>query len=152
MPNYKGHLVGGVAAYALVLLLVIGTAPSLITAFEWLLCALAGCLFPDIDTKSKGQKYFYRGVLMSFIVLVSQGKYEVLSCCSFIMITPMLVRHRGVFHNPAFIMFIAAVVWILVSVSFPQLSRPLLLNLLFFVVGAFSHIFLDRFVSRYFRS
>lgn len=152
MPNYKGHLAGGVVVYALVLVCVVGTTSSLITWGEWLLCALAGCLFPDIDIKSKGQKYFYRGVLMSFIVLAGQGRYEVLSCCSFIMITPMLVRHRGIFHNPLFIVFIAVIVWISISASFPHVSRPLFLNLLFFVAGALSHIFLDRFVSRYMRS
>jgi membrane-bound metal-dependent hydrolase YbcI (DUF457 family) len=152
MPNYKGHLVGGVVVYALVLLCIVGTASSVITWGEWLLCALAGCLFPDIDIKSKGQKYFYRGVLISFIVLAGQGRYEVLSCCSFVMITPMLVRHRGIFHNPLFIIFVTIIVWALGSTAAPCVSRPLFFNLLFFAAGALSHIFLDRFVSRYMRA
>jgi len=63
MPNYKGHLAGGVVTYCVVLCALVGTAPSFMTAGEWLLFTLAGALFPDIDIKSKGQKYFYYLVL-----------------------------------------------------------------------------------------
>jgi hypothetical protein len=57
MPGYRGHLVGGTVAFALVC--VITNPPfSAIGRSELLLLTCLGSLFPDIDTKSRGQRYF----------------------------------------------------------------------------------------------
>jgi len=72
MPGYKGHLVGGTVAYGLLFFGLVGVVvkqPSMLTAGEWLLFALAGSLFPDIDIKSKGQKYFYYVIFLFFTSL-----------------------------------------------------------------------------------
>ena len=152
MPNYKGHLVGGVVAYALFLGAFIGiTKPSLLTASEWLFFTLAGALFPDIDIKSKGQKYFYYAVLLFFIVFAAQQKFEMLGCCSFIVMIPMLVRHRGIFHNPLFVIVVPLCVWGIVSSLKPGLSHRFFLDILFFIVGALSHIWLDLGTSQMMR-
>lgn len=144
MPNYKGHLVGGIAAYGLLLCALFAVIkPSLLTAFEWLLFALAGSLFPDVDIKSKGQKYFYYFILLVFIVLVVGKRFEVMACCSFIVILPMLVNHRGVFHNPWFVVIMPLLLWVMVSSIMPGMSQQFFFDILFFIVGAVSHIWLD---------
>jgi membrane-bound metal-dependent hydrolase YbcI (DUF457 family) len=144
MPNYKGHLVGGVIAYgALFFAVFAAQKPSLLIAGEWLLFTLAGALFPDIDIKSKGQKYFYFVILLFVTILVIQQRFEMLAYCSFIIISPMLVRHRGIFHNPWFVIVMPLLIWVLVSGSLPRLSQQLFCDTLFFITGALSHIWLD---------
>lgn len=144
MPGYKGHLVGGTVAYGLFLVGVIGMAkPSLLMAGEWLLFALAGALFPDVDIKSKGQKYFYFIVLLFFIAFAAQQRFEMLACCSFVVMVPMLVRHRGIFHNPLFVTIVPLCAWGIVSSLKPAISQRFFVDVLFFIVGALSHIWLD---------
>ena len=144
MPNYKGHLLGGFVAYVCVLLAFITISPSIITACEWLCFTLAGALFPDVDVKSRGQKYFYYLVCAIFIILISQHNYQMVSCLSVIAITPMLVRHRGIFHEIWFLIIFAVVCWAGMSIFFPSLTQPLFINMLFFIVGCISHVALDR--------
>ena len=143
MPNYKGHLIGGLIAYLSIIAVCISIRPSLVTSCEWLFFTLAGALFPDIDVKSKGQKYFYYIIFILFFCLMYQGKFQLLSCLSFITITPMLSRHRGVFHSVWLIVLMPIVLWGFISMLFPYLMKPLLINTLFFIVGGLSHILLD---------
>ena len=146
MPGYKGHLVGGVIAFGLLFFGVMSAIvpePSRFTIGEWLLFALAGCLFPDIDIKSKGQKYFYYVVLVCFIILAARQRFQMLTCFSFIIITPMLVRHRGIFHSPRFVIALPLLLWIVVAMSMPQLATQFFVDMLFFITGALSHLWLD---------
>lgn len=143
MPNYKGHIAGAVITFVIVLYLLIGLSSSLSRAFEFLFFTVAGALFPDIDIKSKGQKYFYYAVFLFFIILAIKKRFEIMSGLSFIIITPMLVRHRGVFHSPRFVIMIPLIAWIIVSMLFPAVSQRFLYDILFFIAGALSHIWLD---------
>src|SRR5438445_6777467 len=100
MPGYKGHLVGGTVAFGLLFFALVGVVvrqPSMLIAGEWLLFALAGSLFPDIDIKSKGQKYFYYVIFLFFIILSVRQRFEILSCFSFFIINHMLARYVEIF-------------------------------------------------------
>jgi hypothetical protein len=146
MPGYKGHLVGGTVAFGLLFFGLVGVIiaqPSMLTASEWLLFTLAGSLFPDIDIKSKGQKYFYYVIFLVFIILAAHQRFEMLTCFSFITITPMLVRHRGIFHNPWFVIGLPLILWIVVSAAMPKVSERFFFDMLFFMIGALSHLWLD---------
>lgn len=144
MPGYKGHLAGATVLFGVILFGLFGVIkPSFITAAEWFGFILAGALFPDIDIKSKGQKYFYYVVILFFVGCAAQQRFEMLACCSFIVISPMLVRHRGIFHNPLFVIIVPLSAWFLVGTYFPHMSRRFLHDTIFFIVGALSHIWLD---------
>ena len=143
MPNYKGHLIGGVATFTLFFLLLHSFCSSLLTAAGWLVFTLAGSLFPDIDIKSKGQKYFYRLVLLLFIILIIGHKFELMCCFSFIAITPMLARHRGIFHRVWFLVIVSFSAWMVMSCVMPHFTDQLFFNSLFFLAGALSHVLLD---------
>jgi len=147
MPGYKGHLVGGIIAFGLLFIalmsLIFTQQPSHVMIGEWLLCALAGALFPDIDVKSKGQKYFYYVALVCLMVLAYQQRLQMLTCFSFVMITPMLVKHRGIFHSPRFVIALPLLVWIIIATVLPQRSSQLFVDTLFFIGGALSHLWLD---------
>lgn len=143
MPGYKGHLAGGCVAYGVTLGLLHGYCTSLMVALCWLLCALAGSLFPDIDVKSKGQKYFYWIILGFFLLLIIGRQFKLLAVSSIASVFPMLVKHRGIFHRAWFVVAAPLVLWTLISTYAPFYSQPSLFAVLFFIAGALSHLWLD---------
>jgi hypothetical protein len=127
-----------------VLMLLVHQQASLFVAAEWLLCALAGSLFPDVDIKSKGQKYFYYCALLLLSVLLLYQKYELFACCSMLAFTPMLARHRGIFHELWFVIAAPLGVWFVVSGLYPSYAHSFFFDTIFFIAGAISHLWLDR--------
>lgn len=145
MPNYKGHIRGGFAAFALVILVTLPQQhPSALTMLEWLLFAIAGSLFPDVDIKSKGQKYFYRIMLLLFVLLAITHRYKQLAIISIFALLPVLVKHRGIFHQIWFVILVPLAAWYVISSQYPLLTVPLFFNVLFFISGALSHLLLDK--------
>ena len=144
MAGYKGHIVGGVVAYALLFFILKHQTDSLLVYAQWFGCALAGALFPDIDVKSKGQKYFYWLVLAAVLYLICSLRFEMIAVISVLSITPMLSKHRGLFHEPWFVIMIPLLLWLCVLSWYPQAAQQAFLAMIFFIVGALSHLFLDR--------
>lgn len=153
MPNYKGHLAGGVAAYTVVLSLIgyFIFAPHVITGLEWLLFCCAGALFPDVDTKSKGQKWYYRLLLLLFaIALYKQHMYAVWMVVFCVML-PLVVKHRGIFHRIWFVVGIPLTIGFIGCVQMPHCKTIIGYDVLFFIAGALSHLWLDLGLRRMFR-
>lgn len=153
MPNYKGHLVGGAIFYVIAVYLFLHFCPqhvSGVTAFGWLLCTLAGSLFPDIDTKSKGQKYFYFILLWLFVLLLYFKKTELVALLAVVAFIPLVVRHRGIFHQLWFVCVITFIVALCLCNVFPHCEKSIQLDALFFALGALSHLWLDLGVRRLF--
>jgi hypothetical protein len=148
MPGYKGHLVGGSAAFGITYFLLSSHCSTTMIAVHWLLCSLAGSLFPDIDVKSKGQKYGYWAIFFLFILLILSNQLRLLSILSLVCLTPMLVRHRGIFHRMWFVILMPLGVWLGVSTMHPQWSGALFFYTLFFIVGCASHLVLDFGIRR----
>ncbi|HJZ24498.1 MAG TPA: metal-dependent hydrolase [Candidatus Babeliales bacterium] len=143
MPNYKIHLLGGMISY-LSLLLLIGYNQSISVLVSWAAMALIGSLFPDVDTSSKIQKIFYRFVF-GCLLLALWYKYIIffiiLSLLSFL---PFLVSHRGLFHRFWFITFFSGFIIISIITLYPHLDKMFIIYpLLFFLIGALSHLILD---------
>jgi membrane-bound metal-dependent hydrolase YbcI (DUF457 family) len=143
MPGYKGHLVGGCVAFGITLYVLRSVSPGCAVMGEWLLCTLAGSLFPDIDVKSRGQNYFYKFLLVILAFLLLQGSIQLFIVLSILAFIPMLVRHRGLFHQLWFIISFPLFVVMVLSAYFPQYGTILLFDVFFFIVGAISHLWLD---------
>jgi len=154
MPGYKGHLLGGAAAGGILLSLLSCcdvVHPTLLCGVEWLLASFLGSLFPDIDIKSKGQKVFYWVLLGLFVYLYIGKKLMMLGLFSIIGITPMLVRHRGLFHKWWFVVLLPLLLAIVTGHYYPHYQYALLFDATFFVAGALSHLILDRGFKKAFR-
>lgn len=152
MPGYRGHLAGGVVTFSILMVAISRIfQPTIFTMAEWLGLALAGSLFPDIDIKSKGQKYFYWFVFFSIIFLACKQRDDIIVWVSLVSIVPMLVKHRGIFHRAWFIVLMPLGLWYAVSVQCPHLSAPLLFDVMFFIAGALSHLWLDMGLKRMLR-
>lgn len=148
MPSYRIHLLGGLLTYLSIIQATKYANLSNHTILQGLIFCLLGSLFPDIDVKSKGQKVFYSLLLCLLIYLAMSQKYCMFAVMSFLAITPILVRHRGVFHHIWFLASIACAGSLAVKSWCGYYEQVMLTNCWFFFAGAVSHILLDRTVSK----
>jgi len=151
MPGYRMHLVGGAAAYLSLLLLCSWLNPTIPTAFEWLGFCLIGSLFPDIDIGSKGRYVFYRIFLIFLLVFLIRENKMALCLLSVLMLLPMLVTHRGLFHLWWFVTGVPFLVACLCSCSYASCKQAFMLDAFFFAAGALSHLYLDLGLRRMMR-
>lgn len=143
MPNYKGHLVGGVVAFLVALQILVVHKVSFFVGVEWLSFTLLGALFPDIDIKSKGQKIFYKFFFVIALFLLWYRRFFALSLMSLIAFFPLMVRHRGLCHRVWFVVGVPSIVVLLCNIFFPHYFMLVLWDAVFFIIGALSHLWLD---------
>lgn len=146
MPGYKIHLVGGTIAAAVLFYF----PPTLFTQQLTLeqkcfygALALLGALFPDIDIKSKGQKIFSRIILLPICTSIILGKFNFLALFTILALFPLLIKHRGITHNPWFIATFPILIFYISQAYVPIYQQQTLCGVLFFSAGAFSHLILD---------
>ena len=162
MANYKGHIVGGLAAsglYAVALSFtpieryaenvnVLHSWQALVAIF--VIGTLFG-LFPDVDTNSKAQDIFFGIVFPLDVLLLVTGKVHAAAYLGLIAMLPILGHHRGWTHAK----------WAAVVVPLPILVVPYLYNqqslpiaAMYYgaaVVGYLSHLLLDGLIWDKFR-
>jgi hypothetical protein len=144
MPGYRHHLAGGALIFFVSLVVVLHwCVPTSLTLIEWGLCALAGSLFPDIDTKSKGQRYFYWLLFLVLCILMVLRRYKAFAFISIMALIPHMVHHRSICHRVWFVIMVPCVTALGVATCMPGCTRILLYDALFFILGALSHIWLD---------
>ncbi len=118
---------------------------------EWLIMTLLGSLFPDIDTKSKGQKLFAYGVCGATLLAWYYGNLYLLGYLLVGLLVPLLCNHRGMFHKLWFIVLVVGgAAWWLIS-AYPSSTERITMDAAFFFLGAFSHLLLDVGPVRMFR-
>ena len=155
MPNYKGHLVGGCAAFVIVYIMAIQVFGQPTYSKEQFLSygalCLLGSLFPDIDTKSKGQRIYYMGLALMIIWAILFKQWNILAILSLLSLLPLLVSHRGIFHHAWFVVLAPLVVPLMLAYNNPSFSTPSIMAYTYFVTGALSHLILDRGFRKTFR-
>ncbi len=154
MPKYKTHLVGGIITFLLTM--IIANYFNYFKRLSWeqiftyfTLCIL-GSLFPDIDTKSKIQKWIYYPLFFVIIVAIFTKNWILLSFVSVIAFIPIIANHRGITHKLWFVVLVP-----LAPLSIFHFNKTFLTYAfscyLFFVIGAISHLLLDFGPKRLFR-
>lgn len=145
MAGYRGHIAGGVVTFCIMLLFffLIGIY-SLLKPTESLLFCLIGSLFPDIDTKSKGQRLVYGLLIIIISTLAAKNKLLEASVVGIISMFPLLSKHRGPMHEPWILVAIIAVCAIKLYTLFPSFWIRILLDSTFFCAGCVSHLLLDK--------
>jgi hypothetical protein len=153
MPGYRAHLATALFLYVVVIVFTWSCMQGLCMRMIGFLALCAGALFPDIDIKSKGQHYLYQlyaalliGALSMYVLCAHMIRLwaDIIICLAVMSIAPMLVRHRGITHSPRFILFLGAVMWIMGAGLYPAAAPTIFFYSCCFVLGALSHVWLDR--------
>lgn len=146
MPNYKKHLAGGCLVYGLLTYLNVKlnlVQLDLSLQLQTLAACLIGALFPDIDTKSKIQKYIYFMILALSIYLMANGLAYQACILTTMSMLPLIVSHRGLFHRLWFIIMCLGMGNYLCYLNQAYWFKNCVCLSLFFLIGAISHLWLD---------
>lgn len=156
MPKYKTHLAAGFITFFVVHKIIFYLYPSIYNKYQsnlflFLFSCLFGSLFPDIDTKSKIQRFFYIFIFSIILILIISKEWAALSIITPLIFLPLLVNHRSFFHKIWFLTFIAISILITSQLYFNYNMQNTALLFTFFVAGCLSHIMLDYGIFRFFK-
>ena len=98
--NFKGHATGATAAAILMTALTpfLHSNPDsktilIVFALTWFMG-----LFPDLDTASIIQRWFYRAMLLALFVTLIRKERDTFVILSFLSVIPLIDKHRGWTH------------------------------------------------------
>jgi hypothetical protein len=161
--NFKGHVTGGLATsfvLAVTSSLVLGPQHLNITSSEviFTVCFFMS-LFPDLDTNSIPQRWFYRILLFVMPIIYFTGQIDYFFIVSFLSILPLIHKHRGWTHwkITPFIIGIATLYFYDKEKGFYFIKYgDLALNYFFFllavVLGHYTHLVLDSKTIKIFKN
>jgi len=151
MPNYKGHVAGGIATFFGLVYVAGKQHAHVFVLAQWFVFTILGALFPDVDIHSKGRKIFFRVLLAALIYFVLKQDFQACILVIAMGLIPFCVRHRGIFHNVWFIAACTAIPVIYAQMYHNAYSYYVRWDALFFGFGALSHLLLDFGLIRFFK-
>ena len=163
MPGYKGHLVGGTVAAGIYVGLLetrplggsVRNTAGLLSEWQMLVgllvIALLFALWPDIDTKSKGQNIFFGLAFTADMLLITSGRLEAAAYLGLLAMTPILSKHRGWTHSKIAMLLVPLPIVIVPYLYRPNVLTPAVILYGAAVVGYFSHLLLDGLIFKHFR-
>jgi len=156
--NFKGHACGGTitsigSAGAYIALnsntISLSTHPQPVLFVAGI--ALFFSLYPDFDTASIPQRWFFRCLFIALCVLFFFKQYLYISILSIISIIPLLHKHRGLTHLYSFsIIFPIAICFVVEYYVFGNVLpfKEILIKYGYYIgaaiLGWWTHLFLDR--------
>lgn len=144
MAGYRGHLIGGFVSFHMMYICMKYIGFTFCDPIGLFLITLFGSLFPDVDTKSKGQKYTYGGILLVVLWLIYKKQFEMVSYLSILFTLPLLVKHRGIFHDMRFLLLLTIVCGhFAIRNGLPHID--IIQYGFFFNIGLLSHLLLDTY-------
>ena len=96
--SYKGHLAGGVLVATAVAAAAEGSGGGPETTLGLFATALFFSLFPDLDTSSRPQRWFFKLVFAALLYLAWAGEYRTATAVAVLALLPVLDHHRGWTH------------------------------------------------------
>lgn len=162
MANYRGHIIGGIAAGAasiavLSWLPVEQSAEAARLLYDWqvfvafFVLSVLFALFPDVDTNSKGQDIFFGLAFFVDVLLILNGKYQAAAYLGLIAMLPIISHHRGWTHSKWAMFIVPAPLIILPVLYNEKLVLAAFVYYLASVSGYFSHLLLDGLIWKRFR-
>ncbi len=145
MAGYKGHIAASLLFCGLLYLFPFWKPLPYLEKAACVALAVFFGLWPDVDTKSKGQYVFLLGVLIADAILIVRQDYKRAAYLGLLIILPVMARHRGWTHSlPAMILipgglYLGAIHY---TGGHPGDFFPFFLAALF---GYASHLLVDRF-------
>lgn len=155
MARFAGHIIGGLVVVS-VYTAAVSFAPveqfaeAAKLLYDWQVIAaifvigLLFAIFPDVDTNSKAQDFFYGIIFIIDLLLIFSSSMQAAAYLGLIAMLPIISHHRGWTHS----------LWAAALLPLPILIIPYLYNSELLLVGAifygaalsgyFSHLFFDK--------
>lgn len=148
---YRGHLVGGLMSYVIVIALYSVWHNSFTLSIPGLIATLAGSLFPDIDVRSNGQNLFLKILLLVIVLCLFLQASLPLMLLLIFSVLPLVLPHRGLFHDLYFISALIAIFSGSLIYTMPSSWRMIVSMSFFFLLGVLSHLILDKGMRKTFQ-
>ncbi len=153
MPNFKGHLFGGLTTFTL-LHFAPGIKQQLSPVFSFqkiieLYLSFLGSIAPDIDIYSHGRKIFDFFVLVGCIAGAATKKYELIALLMGSFFVARCCGHRKIMHNLLFIIVAPYCYAGFLQAFFPKFFLFSKGHYIAFVFSAISHITLDAIPKKF---
>lgn len=155
MPDFKDHIVGGVfiAVVAALVLTVLSPAvairsfselwPMALRSMSLVVVCILAALWPDIDTKSKGQRVFYLLFCAADTYLIFTRRYFAAALLGYLAMLPVIVPHRGWIHSKSAALVFCAPILLLPMILQRQITYIGLPYFIAALLGYLSHLALD---------
>lgn len=155
MPDFKEHITGGIfiAVCGALLLTVLTPAVAIkslndlgtlaLRSLSLVVACVLGALWPDIDTKSKGQKVFYLIFLAADSYLLFTRRFFAAALLGYMVMLPGIVPHRGWIHSKSAALVFCAPILLLPMLLQHQVTYVGLPYFLAALLGYLSHLALD---------
>ncbi|HOL80855.1 MAG TPA: metal-dependent hydrolase [Ignavibacteriales bacterium] len=116
MSNYKGHFFFNLIIFIPFVFFInkyffveLHISQKIINYVLLLSISILFTLWPDIDTKSVGQRYFYIVFFIADIILIITDKLNEAALLGLMAMLPIISNHRGFFHSLFAVFFFPAV-------------------------------------------
>ena len=132
--NFQAHLQGGLVAGSIAVGVALGTGYAEWQSDAWqrfldqpldfeqpislllslFVTAVFMALFPDLDTTSVPQRWFFRAMFVMLAILYFQKELEVFCLLAFVTLLPVMHKHRGWTHwkvTPGVVAVFLAIIW-----------------------------------------
>ncbi len=175
--RFRGHLIGGAVSGAVVVGIAVKSGivatdalslsalvqvetiqqNDVSTAITLFLLTLVMSLFPDLDTASVPQRWFFRSAFVLLVALLLLKQMDTFAIVTFVLLLPLLHHHRGWTHHKLTPFAISIVIIaITIYLRFPpvriqgfsidqglSLFQDYWIIILACVVGHYTHLLLD---------
>ena len=135
MGSWKTHLIGGIAVY---LILIYAYKIQLTDSLIYLAIILFFSLFPDIDTKSKIQKWLSSLFFILEIFYILTKQYFECAVIGIFVTSWLIFPHRKLYHNIVFLLSLNFIVYYFLGDAIA----------IAMAAGWISHLFFDKMIIK----
>ncbi|MGI6457048.1 MAG: metal-dependent hydrolase [bacterium] len=144
MAGYKVHISGSLLFCGILYFFPFWCSLPPLGKVICVLLAVFFGLLPDVDTKSKGQALFLYLVLIINGVLIYREEYKRAAYLGFLVILPLLSRHRGWTHSTCAMLLVPGALYVAAIQYTHHSAYDLLPYFLAALLGYASHLVIDR--------
>ncbi len=145
MPGYKGHIFFSLLFCGVLYFFPFWQSLSITGKLICIaICVFFG-LWPDVDTKSKGQTIFLLLFLTANGFLIYRGEYKRAAYLGLLIVLPLMSRHRGWTHSIVAMILIPGAVYLIFVQYTGSHYYDILPYFLAALLGYSSHLAADNF-------
>ncbi len=144
MPGYKGHITASLLSCGLLYLFPFWSSLPWVGKGICVGIAVFFGLWPDVDTKSKGQYLFLLVFVIADGMLIYRQDYKRAAYLGLLIVLPLMARHRGWTHHWVAMILVPGALFLAAVQYSDGEAGDLLPYLIAGLLGYASHLLADR--------